>query len=504
VADIGLFTREMADLADRQTAEDAFQLIGIHLRQNVGPWAGFRDRFPWLMANVTGGLLAAFVTSRYESLLDAAVVLALFIPVVLALAESVSIQSVTLTLSTLHHATSALPPLRRVAREIATATLLGIGCGVIVGGTAGLWQQNLLLFTAISVAITLSMITASLVGLLLPTMLRALRKDPNIASGPIVLALPTSPRCCSTSTSPDGCSDNAMAAKRRHVRHRCSLPASPGGLHVRPQRAREVRRRRRAGAREADGAGLGRQPAVLARPPRLRRARRSGGVTAPDAQGGALGREGDLREAGKAHDQAVERALKSTLAILAADGHPVTDATRQGVLTTLRALPSGEPPGRLTRTLQPGGFEMLAGLTVSGRAAAKSAARAPVPAPAPKARGKAGDAARARSQARAKAKIEEATRKLKLAEQAARREEFEAARAAREAEKAERRAADARAEFEAAREALEDAEAGIPAAAARDAPRDARPRRPPRGRSRPRAPRSTTARATRVSESPDP
>ena len=33
------------------------------------------------------------------------------------------------------------------------------------------------------------MITASLVGLLLPTMLRALRKDPNIASGPIVLAL---------------------------------------------------------------------------------------------------------------------------------------------------------------------------------------------------------------------------------------------------------------------------------------------------------------------------
>lgn len=189
VADVGLFTREMADLADRQTAEDAFQLIGIHLRQNVGPLAGFRDRFPWLMANVTGGLLAAFVTSRYESLLDAAIVLALFIPVVLALAESVSIQSVTLTLSTLHHATSALPPLRRVAREIATATLLGTGCGLIVGGIAGLWQQSLLLFTAISVAITLSMITASLIGLLLPTMLRALRKDPNIASGPIVLAL---------------------------------------------------------------------------------------------------------------------------------------------------------------------------------------------------------------------------------------------------------------------------------------------------------------------------
>src|SRR3954451_5610083 len=95
IADVSLFTSELADLANRQNADNAFQLIGIHLVADAGPWDGFRDRFPWLLANVAGGLLAAFVTSRYEALLDAVVVLALFIPVVLALAESVSIQSVT-------------------------------------------------------------------------------------------------------------------------------------------------------------------------------------------------------------------------------------------------------------------------------------------------------------------------------------------------------------------------------------------------------------------------
>ena len=47
-------------------------------------------------------------------------------------------------------------------------------------------------------------------------------------------------------------------------------------------------------------------------------------------------------------------------------GHPATDATRQAILTTLRALPSDEPAGRLTRALQPGGFEMLAGLSIGG------------------------------------------------------------------------------------------------------------------------------------------
>ncbi|HEX6973922.1 MAG TPA: CBS domain-containing protein, partial [Vicinamibacterales bacterium] len=77
IADIGLFTQEIANLASRQSADDAFQLIGIHLRPNLGPWAGFKDRFPWLLSNVTGGLLCAFVTSRYEGLLDAVVVLAL-------------------------------------------------------------------------------------------------------------------------------------------------------------------------------------------------------------------------------------------------------------------------------------------------------------------------------------------------------------------------------------------------------------------------------------------
>ena len=46
-------------------------------------WLGFRDRFPWLLTNVTGGLLCAVLVSQYEHLLDAAVVLAVFLPMVL-------------------------------------------------------------------------------------------------------------------------------------------------------------------------------------------------------------------------------------------------------------------------------------------------------------------------------------------------------------------------------------------------------------------------------------
>ena len=75
------------------------------------------------------------------------------------------------------------------------------------------------------------------------------------------------------------------------------------------------------------------------------------------------GKRADLRAAGKAHEEALEAVAKAALAILRDAGQPATDATKQAILTTLRALPaSSDPPGRLTQVLQPTGFELLAGL----------------------------------------------------------------------------------------------------------------------------------------------
>ncbi len=73
-------------------------------------------------------------------------------------------------------------------RELLTAGLLGLGCGTLVGAVAGLWKGSPALALAVGGAIAASMVTAALLGLLLPTLLHAARKDPKIAAGPIVLA----------------------------------------------------------------------------------------------------------------------------------------------------------------------------------------------------------------------------------------------------------------------------------------------------------------------------
>jgi hypothetical protein len=156
------------------------------------------------------------------------------------------------------------------------------------------------------------------------------------------------------------------------------------------------------------------------------------------------GRQGDLRSASRAHEEALDAALKATLDIATEDGHPPSDATRQAIGTTLRALPAEDPPGRLRQTLAPAGFEILSGPPKGGRV---------VSAP-PRTERKGETKVDKAAEARAKKQAEAVAKAIAAAEQIARREEFEAARTAREAEKAERR-------LTRAREALAEAEAEL-------------------------------------------
>jgi magnesium transporter len=186
--DASIFTDEMKRLA-QQSFDDIFQLAGISATPDQTPWAGFVNRFPWLLCNIGGGLLAALLASRYQGLLDRAIVLALFIPVVLALSESVSIQSVTLALQALHGGRLSLRGFARsLAREAGTAVLLGIGCGAILAISSFAWKGEHSMSLAMGGAILFSMTASALVGLALPTLLHAARMNAKIAAGPIVLA----------------------------------------------------------------------------------------------------------------------------------------------------------------------------------------------------------------------------------------------------------------------------------------------------------------------------
>lgn len=194
VVDIDLYTEELADTGEASPAvrEEVFQLIGVRLTrsQQARPLVAFRGRFPWLLCNVGGGTLAAILSGLYQTELNwNHAVLALFIPVVLALAESVAIQSVTLTLDTLRGVKPSWGDLfTRSRHEVATGLLLGAGTGLLVATLAALWQGLPVLFLIILGGIGLGVTGAAVCGLAVPYILRLLSRDPQVAAGPIALA----------------------------------------------------------------------------------------------------------------------------------------------------------------------------------------------------------------------------------------------------------------------------------------------------------------------------
>jgi magnesium transporter len=194
VVDVGLLTEEafdMAELAERAQTESLFEAIGFHVAQvhDASPLRAFRFRFPWLLATIGSGTLCALLASAYKLTLAKSLILTFFFTLVLGLAESVSVQSMTLTIQALRVTRPSFGwYVRAFRREAGTAALLGGACGTVVGLIVWLWQGAGLAGLAIGSSILLALCAACFFGLSVPAALHALKLDPKIAAGPVTLA----------------------------------------------------------------------------------------------------------------------------------------------------------------------------------------------------------------------------------------------------------------------------------------------------------------------------
>jgi len=191
IVDVELYTDELTDLDRTERHNDLFQLIGVHLTEarRSSSVDAFRSRFPWLLANVAGGILAAFLSGIFQAELEKTVALAIFIPVVLALSESVSIQSVSLAIQLLHGQRPTMQAiLRKLRSEAMTGLFLGIASAAAVGFVAVLWLGRVRVVVALLGGILAGVTCAAVIGMSIPNLLRFFQREPRVAAGPIALA----------------------------------------------------------------------------------------------------------------------------------------------------------------------------------------------------------------------------------------------------------------------------------------------------------------------------
>lgn len=189
--DLSVFTQEILDLSEPERTDDVFEALGFRLAElrDASPLRAFRVRFPWLLATIGSGTAGALLAGIFEATLARAIIVSFFLALVLALAESVSVQSMTLTLQALRTTQLTFAWFwKTVWREVRSGALIGLGCGAVVTTIVWAWRGNGTAAGAIGSAVLGSVVIANLAGVLIPSSLHALKLDPKIAAGPLTLA----------------------------------------------------------------------------------------------------------------------------------------------------------------------------------------------------------------------------------------------------------------------------------------------------------------------------
>lgn len=169
---------------------DIFQLMGLSIEdhETKSPIQGFKLRMPWLIGNLIAGLACAAIASYFKVVLETTIILAMFIPLVLTLSESISMQSMTMSLNLLHSKDIKLRDItRKISIECKTAMLLGLTAGLVVECIAFFYPGNDIPLFIVAISIFSSMLITSMLGVALPAVLHYFKLDPKIAGGPVVL-----------------------------------------------------------------------------------------------------------------------------------------------------------------------------------------------------------------------------------------------------------------------------------------------------------------------------
>jgi len=141
-------------------------------------------RLAFLAPNIALNLLAASVIAHYQETLEAAVFLAVFLPIISDMSGCSGGQSVAVSLREL-----TLGVIRPhefghvVAKEALVGLINGAILGLLLGGAAILWFDSPWAGLIVAVALAANTLLSVVIGGLIPLVLRGLRLDPALASG---------------------------------------------------------------------------------------------------------------------------------------------------------------------------------------------------------------------------------------------------------------------------------------------------------------------------------
>jgi magnesium transporter len=149
-----------------------------------------RRRLSWLSVNVLLNIVAASVIAAYEETLAAAIALAVFLPMVSDMSGCSGNQAVAVSIRELALGiTKPFELLRVWLQEVKVGLINGVVLGTLLAAVSTLWKGNPWLGLVIGSALALNTVIAVSLGGTIPLLLKRMKFDPAVASGPILTTL---------------------------------------------------------------------------------------------------------------------------------------------------------------------------------------------------------------------------------------------------------------------------------------------------------------------------
>ncbi|NND44735.1 MAG: magnesium transporter [Xanthomonadales bacterium] len=149
-----------------------------------------RRRLSWLSVNILLNVIAASVIAQFQDVLSAVIILAVFLPIISDMSGCSGNQAVAVSMRELSLGIIKPADFYYVWRkEVVVGLINGATLGVLIASVAWVWQGNGWLGLVVGGALALNTVIAVSIGGTVPVLLKSLKVDPAIASGPILTTI---------------------------------------------------------------------------------------------------------------------------------------------------------------------------------------------------------------------------------------------------------------------------------------------------------------------------
>ena len=180
---------DVLDFVKEEADKDYQMLSGISQSVEVKDkvWVLSKARLPWLIVGLFGGILSSLVIGQFDAELQQHVQLALFMPLVLAMAGNIGVQSSSIIVQGLANNTITSEALfGKLGKELMVALLNGLVCSALLMGYGLLAGKSSQIMSTVSAALLAVILLAAVVGTVVPLILDRLKIDPALATGPFI------------------------------------------------------------------------------------------------------------------------------------------------------------------------------------------------------------------------------------------------------------------------------------------------------------------------------